>query len=213
MVRRIFKLTWLMASVATAGAGCGMAVSRDLSETPPQQVIYDDMCGVQDYHDTLLLKKATPPVVSNANELESTEGKRRSGGRTTFAFEAPFQLQTLRRILRENWKRVPDDVMKAERVEIEVRWSEKAGVRRVVTTEDAAIGVGGRDMKPLPYHICLSELLFGGPLYQTRRQLLGLSPLGPVPAIPTDTPPPAPASPEPQSEEAQPAPGAVPTPL
>lgn len=174
---------------AVAFTACGIGVQRDLSRTPPREVIYDDLCGVQDYHDTLLMNKADPPSVANTNELESTEGKRRSGGRTRFAFEAPYQLQILRRVLKENWKRVPDKIMSADRVELEVRWSEKAGVRRVVTTEDASIGVG-RDMESLPYHVCLSELLFGAPLYQTRRQLLGLSPLAPAvnkpSAAPTD---------------------------
>ncbi len=181
---RVHAVTW-GAIGAAALTACGIGVERDLSRIPPREVIYDDLCGVQDYHDTLLMNKADPPSVANTNELESTEGKRRSGGRTTFAFEAPYQLQTLRRVLRENWKRVPDEIMKAERVALEVRWSEKAGVRRVVTTEDASIGVG-REMEPLPYHVCLSELLFGGPLYHTRRQLLGLSPLAPEPATPAN---------------------------
>ncbi|MCG5052518.1 MAG: hypothetical protein KA712_06130 [Myxococcales bacterium] len=196
--------TWWLGAALVGLAGCGIAIQRDLSDTTPQAVVYDDLCGLQEYHDTLVLKKAEPPEVVTANEMERTDGKRQSGGRTTFAFEAPFQLQTLRRLLRENWKRVPNELMKAERVELEVRWSERAGVRRVVTTEDAAIGTTGREMIPLPYHICLSELLFGAPLYQTRRKLLGLSPLGPPETLsPAEI---APPEPEPAPIEENPLP-------
>ena len=201
-----------VASAACAAGGCGIGVQRDLTATPAKEVVFDDVCGVQEYHDTLMMKKAEPPEVVNTNELERTEGKRSSGGRTTFAFEAPYQLQTIRRVLRENWKRVPDDIMKSNRVELEVRWSEKAGVRRVVTNEEALIGTGtGREMKELPYHVCLSELLFGAPLYKTRRQLLGLSPLVPpfepvAPAAPQDNPD------KQENQEGQPAPAGQPVP-
>ncbi|MDX2024284.1 MAG: hypothetical protein SF187_28840 [Deltaproteobacteria bacterium] len=203
-----------VATTAWAAGGCGIGVRRDLAQTPAKEVVFDDVCGVQEYHDTLMMKKVEPPEVVNTNELERTDGKHSSGGRTTFAFEGPYQLQTIKRVLRENWKRVPDDVMKSNRVEIEVRWSEKAGVRRVVTNEEAMIGTGvGREMLELPYHVCLSELLFGGPLYKTRRQLLGLSPLVPPPE------PVAPAAaPEKDEGEAaapagEPVPAAAPVPL
>lgn len=208
-------------------AGCGIGVRRDLAETPAKVVIFDDACGVQEYHDTLMMKKVEPPEVVTTNEIERTEGKRLNGGKTTFAFEKPYQVQTMRRMLRENWSGVPDEIMKSNRIELEVRWSEKAGVRRVVTSEDAAIGTGtGREMLPLPYHVCLSELLFGGPLYKTRRDLLGLSPIATpaevAAAAPVASPPPAPvevaaptAAPVPQAPAAAPTPAgpvAAPTP-
>jgi hypothetical protein len=167
-----------VASSSLLAAGCGMGVKRDLSETKPQIVIFDDVCGVQEYHDTLAMKKVDPPEVVSTNEIERTDGKHSSGGKTTFAFEAPYQVQTMKRMLSDNWSRVPDDIMKATRIEVEVRWSEKAGVRRVVTGEDASISINGDPLsRPLPYHVCLSELLFGEPLYKTRRSLLGLSPI------------------------------------
>ncbi len=151
---------------------CGTAVQRDLHDTRPQQVVLEDMCGVQAYHDTLATNQAKGPAVVATNELEKTEGKHVSGGRTRFAFETPFQLENLRQVLLRNWKRVPDPVLHAPRVELEVRWSLKAGVKRVVTEEDAELGVK-RETWALPYHICLSELLFGDSLYRTRRDLLG----------------------------------------
>lgn len=193
----------LTGAACTLGA-CGIAVRRDLSNTPPQHVIYDDMCRLQEYHDTMALKQAEPPQVVDTNELESTAGRRRSGGRTTFAFETPFQLQMLRKVLRENWKRLPDDLAKSDRVAVNVRWSEKAGVRRVVTNESASLAYG-RETHELPYHICLSELLFGAPLYQTRRELLGLSPLPSLPLLPAgptrsdSSPAPVPVPPTPHA--------------
>jgi len=177
IMRKQGVFVWVVTGTVLA-SGCGMGVKRDLSETKPQVVIFDDVCGVQEYHDTLTMKKVDPPEVVTTNEIERTEGKHSSGGKTTFAFEAPYQVQTMKRVLTENWSRVPDDVMKATRIEVEVRWSEKAGVRRVVTGEDASIGINGNPyMRSLPYHVCLSELLFGAPLYKTRRDLLGLSPI------------------------------------
>ena len=41
--------------------------------------------------------------------------------------------------------------MKAPRLEVEVRWSEKAAVRRAVTDEPATISVGSREVYDLPY--------------------------------------------------------------
>src|SRR5215475_6794595 len=83
-----------------------------------------------------------------------------------------FQLKELRRVLNENWKSLPEPVAKADRVDIEVHWSEKAGVQRVVTDSDAELIVG-RESFALPYQVCLSELLFGAPLYRQRRLLAG----------------------------------------
>jgi hypothetical protein len=53
-----------------------------------------------------------------------------------------------------------------------------------VTNEDAELTVG-REQLSLPYHVCLSELLFGEPLYRQRRVSLGLGPLPSPPTIVT----------------------------
>src|SRR5262249_16966739 len=84
----------------------------------------------------------------------------------------------LRRVLNENWRRLPDGVDGAHKIEVEVKWSEKAGVRRVITAEDAELDVGGQSFS-LPYHVCLSELLYGEPLYRQRRAVWGLPLPGP----------------------------------
>jgi hypothetical protein len=168
---------WAAGALALAGVlGCGIGVGRDLSRLPPQEVIYDDLCKVQDYFDAIAVGQDRPPAVGSASEVQKGNDNA-SGGITTFAFETEAQLRTIRRVLNENWEKLPPKLMTtAPRIDLQVKWAEKAGVRRVVTTEDAQITYEGITSF-LPYHICLSELLFGAPLYKTRRDLLGLPPL------------------------------------
>jgi hypothetical protein len=165
----------LVAGVGMLSVACSVAIRRDLSAVPPGQVGFDDMCGLQEYFDALEIKTSPPPRVVSALDLEggSSDGKRVRGGKERFAFENDFQLKHLRRILEENWRRLPASVATANKIEIEVKWSEKAGTKRVVTTEDAEMEVGGETVG-LPYHICLSELLYGEPLYRQRRAMWGL---------------------------------------
>jgi hypothetical protein len=170
--------TWLVAGAA-ALAGCSIAVQRDLHGTKPSDVVFDDVCGVQDYYDTLALKKAAPPRVELMNEIESREGKRGRGGRTRYAFETEYQLKMLRKILAENYSHLPQEALTQKPVKLEVIWSEKAGVQRAVTDRDAELIVGDHHWA-LPPHPCLSELLFSEELYRTRRSMLGLPPLEPA---------------------------------
>jgi hypothetical protein len=175
-------LLTLTAGLATAT--CGPALKRDLSKTPVGQVGFDDLCGLQGYFDTLELKQEVPPQTVSSSQVEGGTAR---GGRSRFAFETEFQLGVVRRILGENWQRLPEGLASAKRLDLEVHWSERAGLRRVVTTEDAALiigaGGGGNDggtgvqEVALPYHVCLSELLFGAPIYHQRRDALGLAPL------------------------------------
>jgi hypothetical protein len=170
-----------VAGVALAGAiGCGIRVGRDLGQMQPQAVIYDDVCKMQEYFDALALGQEKAPVVVSSTDIsKGPDGP--TGGRAIFSFQTDSQLRLIRRVLSDNWERLPEKLMKsAQRIDLEVKWAEKAGVRRVVTTEDAQISYEGTTAY-LPYHICLSELLFGAPLYRTRRDLLGLPPLAPPP--------------------------------
>lgn len=154
---------------------CGPALKRDLSAMPAGQVGFDDLCGLQGYFDTLEMKKATAPKVVSSAQIENETTR---GGRSRFAFETDFQLATVRRVLNENWRRLPEGIDAAKRIDLEVQWSDKGGLRRVVTTDDASIYVGeGPVSSALPYHVCLSELLFGAPIYRQRRDVLGLAPL------------------------------------
>jgi hypothetical protein len=157
-------------------AQCAPALKRDYSNVPAGRVGFEDMCGLQAYFDRLAMKIGAPPAVVSANEIQ---GKGTRSGRSRFTFESDTQLQAVRQVLTENWRRLPDDVKTAAPIQLEVRWSERSGVRRVVTNEDAELTLGNSSVS-LPYHVCLSELLFGEPLYRQRRVLLGLAPL-PIP--------------------------------
>jgi len=171
--------------VVAFSLACGVAIRRDLSAVQPGQVGFDDMCGLQEYFDALEIRTSLPPRVVNAQDLEGwSEGKRVQGGKERFAFENDFQLSHARRILNENWRRLPESVDSARKIEIEVKWTEKAGVRRVVTDQEAELTVGGETVN-LPYHVCLSELLYGEPLYRQRRVMWGL----PLPRVPVANPP------------------------
>lgn len=153
---------------------CGPTLKRDLSATPVGQVGFDDLCGLQGYFDTLEQKKAIPPKLIDSAQVESETAR---GGRSRFAFETDFQLATVKRILSDNWRRLPDETASAKRIDLEVQWSDKGGLRRVVTTEDATLYLNEKQSAALPYHVCLSELLFGAPIYRQRRDVLGLAPL------------------------------------
>src|SRR5579872_2029871 len=151
---------------------CGVGIQRDLSAIPPGQIGFDDLCGLQGYFDTLEVKAARPPTQVSAVELENDAKHPARGGKALIAFTGDFQLTHLRRVLNENWKRLPEQVATAKKIELEVYWSEKAGVRRVVTEKDADMIID-RQSYALPYHVCLSELLYGEPLYRQRREMLG----------------------------------------
>lgn len=175
-VRRATRAVFLGAAVA-AGVGvvsCSIGIRRDLSAVPPGQVGFDDMCGLQPYFDALEIKSSAPPRVVSALDLEGAAGgKLVRGGRERFAFENDFQVQNLKRVLQENWSRLPEPLAKADKIELEVKWSEKAGAKRVITDEPAELSIGAESWS-LPYHVCLSELLYGEPLYRQRREIWGL---------------------------------------
>jgi hypothetical protein len=169
--RRLFLVT----VISTIGAlSCGIVVKRDLSAIPTGQVGFDDMCGLQDYFDSLEAGVAKEPAVTNSLDLEGGDGQKTvRGGKVRLAYEGNFLLKHVRRVLEENYRRLPESLPTANKVEIEVRWAEKAGVKRVVTDQDAQIFIDGKD-EYLPYHVCLSELIFGAPLYKQRQVLWGL---------------------------------------
>jgi hypothetical protein len=161
------------ASLLLLATGCGVTVKRDLSETNPSEVVFDDMCGLQEYFDALKDASIAPPGEVFANDIQAEDKNRPSGGRKRFRFETDFQLHYLRQVLDSNWKSVPLEVAKASLVELEVSWSEKAGVARVVTDQEALLAIGPKNWT-LPYHVCLSDFLFGEKLYDTRRAMLNL---------------------------------------
>ena len=111
------RLSLLVASgLLLLGVGCGIAVQRDLSAIPPGQVGFDDMCGLQEYFDALEIKTSPPPRVVSALDLEGQSGgKPMRGGKERFAFDDDFQLKHLRRVLNENWRRLPEPIASGHR--------------------------------------------------------------------------------------------------
>jgi hypothetical protein len=139
------------------GIGCGIAVQRDLSAIPPGRVGFDDMCGLQEYFDALEIKSTAPPRIVSALDMEGQSGNKAvHGGEERFAFENDFLLKHLRRVLNENWRRLPEQIAGAS-----------------ATDQPSELIVGGQSWA-LPYQPCLSELLYGAPLYRQRREMWGL---------------------------------------
>jgi hypothetical protein len=184
-VRAAFAIAFVLMSI-----GCAPVVKRDLSNLPAGRVGFDDLCGLQTYHDSIATKLEMPPSVVSSSEIGKLRAGNPLGGRSRFAFQTEFQLRTLRRVFDENWRRLPEALANATRIDVEVQWSTKSGLRRVVTNQRAQFFIGKRQFE-LPYHVCLSELLFGEALYRRRREVLGLEALGLEPL----TEPPLPASP------------------
>ena len=172
----------ISATVALLLVGCGIGIQRDLSTMKPPEVVYDDVCGLQEYFDALNSPQVSPPSEMFAQDFSKDGSDKGLGGTTRFQFKSEFQLHYLRRLLTQNWKRLPPEMVNAPSIDLEVKWAQKAGVKRVVTTEDARVMVGA-DSWDLPYHVCLSDLLFGKELYDTRRAFLQLPPPPPNPFI------------------------------
>lgn len=162
---------------------CAAGIKRDLSTVPVGQVGFDDLCGLQHYFDAIAAKGEMAPEVIDAADIEgqSRSGLRR-GGRARFAFETDFQLAAVRRVLDQNWKDLPSRLGVAHHIEINVSWSERAGVRRVANNSAPELVVDGVAAS-LPYHVCLSELLFGEPLYRQRREMLDPAPQPTAPPL------------------------------
>jgi hypothetical protein len=169
------RLVLVLALVVGLGS-CGVAIKRDLSRIQQGQVGFEDMCGLQEYFDAIEAGMGSEPVVASSVESEGVAGtKPVRGGRARFVFEGDFQLDHIWRVLDENWRRLPPDLETTPRIDLEVRWAERAAVKRVVTDEDATLTFDGKSYS-LPYHVCLSELLFGRALYAQRIVARGLRP-------------------------------------
>jgi len=192
-LRAVCRLKNVIAiAMATQALGCaGPAVKRDLSAIPVGQVGFDDLCGLQEYFDEIALKMVPPPDLVDGADIEHvSKSATARGGRARYAFQTPFQLATVRRVLEQNWKNLPPKLNSAKRIDLAVNWSERAGLQRVANDSKPELFLEGV-ATPLPYHVCLSELLFGEPLYRQRRTLLGLPPMPPSPTShPLALPPP-----------------------
>jgi hypothetical protein len=167
--------------VVAALVGCAVGVRRDLAKVPPREIIFDDQCHVQDYFDDLARGRERPPALVHSDEIQTSESEKTLGGRSSYLFEENTSLPALRRLLLENWKPLPAEVMTASQVEVDVRWAEKLSSRWAVTDENVELRAAGKTISLAP-HPCLTSFLFGRTLYERRRELIGLPPL----AMPPD---------------------------
>src|SRR5579871_6346711 len=97
--RRVFLAAVVSSFVTVA---CGIAVKRDLSAIPVGQVGYDDMCGLQDYFDSIEAGIAQDPVIASSIDLEGGDGQKTvRGGKLRIVFEGDFLEKNARRVLEE----------------------------------------------------------------------------------------------------------------
>jgi hypothetical protein len=176
------RMRWLKIVLAAFGVvalstaamfGCAVGVRRDLSKTPPNEVIFDDQCHLQDYFDDMARGFQSPPTLIRSDEIQTIESDRSLGGHSTYRFGENTSLKALRRLLSENWKPVPKEILDADQVDVEVRWCEKVGTRWVVNDDKVHLSGGGKVVSLAP-HPCLTSFLFGKDLYERRREVLGL---------------------------------------
>ena len=167
---------WIAVGLALVGlvAACGIGIRRDLGHVPTGRVGYDDLCGLQEYFDTLEAKPTKGPKLILSVGAEGSGPT--TGGRDVWSFQSRLSIRRLRAVLRRNWSRLPDALLAARRVRIEVEWVDRAGIKRVVTGKDASVSAA-RSSWSLPPHPCLSELLYGAAIYRERRATLGLPPI------------------------------------
>lgn len=169
------EVVGLCLAVAGSAACASPTVTRDLKTTKPGTVVFDDMCGLQAYFDDLTDSTIAKPRELFSQDIGKVDSEKALGGTARYRFETEFQLVHLRQLLQANWDHLPSELAKASAVDLEVHWAEKAGVKRVVTTEDATLAIDNKSWS-LPYQVCLSDLLFGEQLYETRRTVLRLPP-------------------------------------
>src|SRR5688572_9908912 len=77
----------LTACVLGLATGCGVTIKRDLSAVKPTEVVYDDLCGLQEYFDALKDSSLAPPTETFARDLNSDDRARPLGGRKRFRFD------------------------------------------------------------------------------------------------------------------------------
>lgn len=157
----------------SAMVGCAVGGRRDLSKTPPNEVIFDDHCQLQDYFDDVARGLQSPPTVIRSDEIQTVDSEKTLGGRSAYRLAANTSLKPFQKLLTENWKPVPAEILQSDEVEVEVRWCEKLGTRWVVNDDNVELKGGGKVVALAP-HPCLTSFLFGKNLYERRREVLGL---------------------------------------
>ncbi len=70
----------IAAGVSLLLVGCGIGIQRDLSTMKPPEVVYDDVCGLQEYFDALKSPQVSPPSEAFAQDF-SKDGSDKGTGR------------------------------------------------------------------------------------------------------------------------------------
>ena len=158
----------------------GRRSSATSRRSNPSDVVFDDLCGLQEYFDAL--KDSSPGAA--LRDLRARHDRRREGGApwagaSASASRTSSSSTTCASCSRTTGRRSRSRWPRPRAWSWRSAWSEKAGVARVVTNEEALLSVGPKTWA-LPYHVCLSDLLFGEPLYDSRRAMLNLP--DPVPS-------------------------------
>lgn len=171
----------LLLAVALAAAACGPSIRHDLGNVRQSAITYDDMCHLQDYFNQRIESRARPLRAVNELSTETSREERDDRGvmRPVIIGEGTYVLATrtdrvrFRRLLREEYQRLPDmHITRAEEsVEVKVNWWQAGGIRRVRSDSSIEITAGG-DSVSLPPHPCVGEFLFGEPAYVMRQCFL-----------------------------------------
>jgi len=102
------RAKWVAVLALTGAIGCGIRISRDLNTMKPQEVIYDDVCKVQDYFDAVATGQEKAPAIVSSNDFSKGAAEAAVGGQVTFSFQSDSQLRLLRRVLNDNWEKLPE---------------------------------------------------------------------------------------------------------
>ena len=182
-------------------SACGPAVRHDLGSVPQTAITFDDMCRLQDYFDQRVATHGAPYRAIDEQSTETTREERDERGRMrpvvtgegTYVIAARSDRVRFRRLLRDEYSRLPDDLglTGAEaQVRVRLNWWQSGGIRRVRNDSPVVITRGDRTVQ-LPPHPCVGEFLFGESAYVMRRCFIeadGARARGEIPASCTQPP-------------------------
>jgi len=105
---------------------CGVGIRRDYSTIPAGQVGFDDLCGLQDYFDTIEARWPGSRAWSAASTRRTPATSASRAARTGSPSRPRSSSQPAPRAGSE-LGRLPESLATAERIDLEVHWSGKAG--------------------------------------------------------------------------------------
>lgn len=177
----MLRSPFLPGLTALALLSCGPSIKRDLGSVRQSAITYDDMCHLQSYFTQRATAHAPPFRAENETSTETTREERDERGQLrpvtvgegTYVLEQRTDRVRFRRMLRDEYSRLPDMGITAPeaRVAVRVNWWQAGGLRRVRNDGLVTITVGEQTWQ-LPPHPCVGEFLFGEPGYVMRQCFL-----------------------------------------